>query len=133
MFGKIKDEKKSRPMTFRSLITRCGIILAFMFLAFAIEKIGGTGEGKFFDITKALSLIFYCVAYIIAGRRIVILAIASLFQGKIEIEKVLVTVLTLVCILIGQYFGAVLSMLVFFAAESLLILENEQGTVKNLE
>ncbi len=119
MFGKIRVEKEDKPLTLKSFLTRCGIILAITLLAFAIEKIAGTGKGVFFEVTKAISLVLYFVAYIIAGRKIVVRAFASLFKGKIEVEPLVITVATLICILIGQDVGAVVSMLMYYIGENL--------------
>lgn len=126
MFGKIRTEKEDAPLTLKSFLTRCGIVLAIMLLAFAIEKIAGTGKGVFFEVAKAISLVLYFVAYIIVGRKIVIHAFVSLFKGKIEVEPLVVTVATLICILIGQYVGSVVSMLIYYAGENLVGLRLEE-------
>ena len=114
MFLKIKKEPEEKEIAFKSFIIRVSLILAIMLLAFAVEKIGGTGSGTFFEVTKAIALVLYCVSYILSGHTIIVRAFASLFKGKIEIDSLLITVATLICILIGQYIGAVISMLIFY-------------------
>ena len=133
MFGMNRTEKKRENITFKKFVTNCGVIFAFTVLAFAIEKIGGSGSGTFFDVARAIALVLYCVAYIMAGRNAAVSALGALFKGKIEIESLIVTVATLICILIGQYLGAVIAMFVFYIADCVVYLEKkEENDQENL-
>lgn len=118
MFEKI-NKKNKEPASLKKVLIRGCFCVAFLLLAFAIEKIGDSGKGSFFDVTKAISLVLYCVAYILVGRKIIINAFAYLFNKTIWVEGLIVTVATLICILLGQYIGAIVPMLIFYFGISL--------------
>ncbi len=120
MFEKIIKEPKQKTETLKQIGIRCALVIAIMLMAFAVEKIAGNGNGKFFDVTKAICLVLYFVSYIVIGRKIIITAFANLFKGTIVVDALIVTVGTLICILLGQYVGAIIAMMVYYLGTRLV-------------
>ncbi len=130
MFSKIR--KSLETQSGKKILIKCALSLALVLVAFGISKVAGKNSENVFDVFKAISLVLYFVAYLLVGHGIILFALANLIKGQIQLDFLIVTVGTLLCILLGQYIPAILIMMIFYLGEKLSpIIKSEKKSGEN--
>lgn len=71
----------------------------------------------FLPVEEALSMLIYFAAYIVVGAEIIEKAVKNIFNGKVFGESFLMVIATIGAILLGEWFEAVMVMLLFRLGE----------------